>query len=1036
MKQLYLRFNRLLLVGLLLSCYNFAYAQERTISGTVTSPVDNTPLPGVNVLIKGTSQGTITDIDGNYTISANDTDVLVFSFVGFSNTEVPVSSITGNNFNLALEEDVQALSEVVVIGYGSQEKRDATGAVASVKAEDFNMGVISSPEQLIQGKTAGVQITQASGEPGAGVNIRIRGTSSVRAGNNPLFVVDGVPLSSAEVSAGGIDAGRGESAARNPLNFMNPNDIASMDILKDASATAIYGSRGANGVVLITTKSGSGKKHQVEYSSSISISQQAKTFDLLDAEQFLDAAEAVGGDRESLDYGNDTDWQDEINRTAISHRHGISYANSHKSGNYYASISYDDQQGVIENSGLERITGRLNLNQSFLNDRLKFALHGTISRVDDESAPITDAAGFEGDLLGASYMLNPTMPANADEQFPGDIANPLAMLRYIDDNTETNRGLVSASLEYEIIDNLSFKLVTGLDEASSSRFTAVSGNLLNYGLATGPNNGLANINEVDNSTKLLEALFSYEKEFDRSKLSAILGYSYQRFDREGASFTGWGFANQSTDQMIDDVDAAASIFQNAITQSYQAFGYDESRFYIAQLFPKDTIINLTDRPSNLPLGSFAANTFKTRDELQSYFGRVNYSINDKYLFTGTLRVDGSTRFGGNNKYGVFPSAAFAWRLSDEAFIPELFDDLKLRLGYGITGNQEIGHNLYETRRRFADVVIGDGGAVFAPGINNVAFQNPDLKWETTSQLNLGLDFGFFNNRLYGSLDFYKKVTNDLLIQVYAAQPAPQEFTWLNLDAENLNQGVELNINLIAIDKDDFGLDIGVNLAYNHNEISDLVNILNTGEIRGQGLTGAYVQRIDNGQPLPAFYVRDFAGYDEEGIAQYEGGDVQKFVGMSPVPKYNYGSNINLRYKNWGLSAFMYGMSGHYVYNNTANAFFTKGSINSGRNVTEDVANSPESPANAPDVSTRFLEKADFLRLQNLNLSYNFPLEGKFVKSLKLSASAQNLFVLTDYSGLDPEVNTNAARSGVPSSGIDYTAYPRARTYTFGLAATF
>lgn len=1045
MKNKY-RFLCRVLIFMFILNVNQVYAQEKTVTGKVISEEDNAALPGVNVLVKGTSSGTVTDIDGNYSISVPENTTLVFSFIGYASQEVVVGNRTV--IDVKLGSDVRSLSEVVVIGYGEVQKRDATGAVSSVKAEDFNVGVISSPEQLIQGKSAGVQITQASGEPGAGVNIRIRGTSSVRGGNNPLFVVDGVPLSGEDVSAGGADIGRGSSSARNPLNFINPNDIESIDILKDASATAIYGSRGANGVVLITTKSGKGKKNQIEYGTSLSVSKMANKYDLLNRSQFLNALEDMGADAEALDEGADTDWQDEISRTAVSHRHDLSYANNYKSGNIRASVSYDNQQGIIKNSALERLTGRLNLNNSFFQDKLKFAGQLTLSRVNDQAAPITDNAGFEGDLLGAAYMANPTWPSDPDIQLSSSNANPNSLLKYTQDNTETTRSLINLSLGYDITKDLNFKVNTGFDNTSSVREGAYSPALFLSSGVFENGRGYSADNKI--SSQLLETVLSYDKSFTNSSLSAVLGYSYQEFNREGFTVAGWGFSNPDMNTMISDLNTASSRIQAAIgNQSYQQFGYEEASgtLFINQLFPEPSPgLNIDNVPSS-PVRTVIGENFKQTDELQSFFGRLNYTLYDKYLFTATLRADGSTKFGGNNKYGYFPSAAIAWRLSDEEFIPNFFDDLKLRLGFGVTGNQEIPHNLHQSRQRFRGMndpdpdnqfEIQNGGTIKSPGINNVAFQNPDLKWEQTSQLNFGMDYGIIQSRINGSIDVYRKVTTDLLMQVFAAQPSPQNFTWQNLDADVINSGVEFTLNYHAIDNETSNLTIGANLAYNDNVVKNYNSApVNTGQVNGQGLTGAFAQQIANNHPLYAYYLREFIGFGEDGIAMYEGGiDNQTFVGKSPIPTYNLGLSINFKYANWDLSTFFNGQFGHYIYNNTANAYFTMGSINNGRNVTQNVPQSNESPLNAPDVSTLFLEKGDFLRFQNLNIGYNFNLEGKFIKSLRLSATGQNLFVITDYSGLDPEVNVNKALNGVPSLGIDYTAYPRARTYTLSLNATF
>ena len=419
MEQRLLKFSFILMA---VFCFGFTQAQE--VSGTVTD--GQMPLPGVNILVKGTTNGTTTDFDGNYSLAeVPDGAVLVFSFLGFSTQEIPVNG--RSTINVTLEEDAAALSEVVVIGYGTVESRDATGAVSTISAEEFNSGVISSPEQLIQGRTAGLQITSASGEPGSGVNIRIRGTTSVRGGNDPLFVVDGVPLSGEDVSAGGSDIGFGNSSAKNPLNFLNPSDIESMTVLKDASATAIYGSRGANGVVIITTKSGRGTQGRLEYGTTTSFSYPANTFDLLNREQFLAEYAAIGGDAEAVDYGYDTDFQDQILRSGFSHAHNLSYSNSYDQGSYRASLAYQDQEGIIEKSGMERLSGRLNATHRLFDEKLTLSLQSSISRVNDQRPPISNDAGFEGSLLGAAYRANPTNPADPDYLFASGI-NPLALL--------------------------------------------------------------------------------------------------------------------------------------------------------------------------------------------------------------------------------------------------------------------------------------------------------------------------------------------------------------------------------------------------------------------------------------------------------------------------------------------------------------------------------------------------------------------------------------------------------------------------------
>lgn len=1049
MAKFYLSFSRYLTAMLLLLA-TVAWSQSKTVTGKVTSADDGTAIPGVNILEKGTNNGTVTDVDGTYsiTVTGGSSATLVFSFVGYESQEIAVGN--QSSITIALAPNVTALSEIVVIGYGEVQRRDATGAVASVKAEDFNRGVIASPEQLIQGKSAGVQITSASGEPGAGVNIRIRGTSSVRGGNNPLFVVDGIPLSGEDISAGGLDLGRGNAATKNPLNFLNPNDIESIDILKDASATAIYGSRGANGVVLITTKSGRGKRRQLEYSPSVSFSTMARRYDLLNRDQFLSGAAALGSNVAELDGGSNTDWQDEVTRTAVSHRHDLSFADNYKSGNYRASLSYDNQQGVIRNSGMERLTGRLNINHSFLHDKLDLGAQVTVSKVNDQAAPITNNSGFEGDLIGSTYMANPTWSADPDVQpAGGNNLNPNSYLKYHQDKTETDRSLINLNGNYDITKELSFKVNAGFDRSSSTREKAFS-SLLN--MSSGVfGNGRGAIADIETSSNLLETYFNYNKKFENSNLSAVLGYSYQEFNRKGKTVLGWGFASPNMDVMMNDLEHSRGLIESAIgSRSYQQYGYAPANtdngpdFWINQLFPQPTpAIAISELPAST-VKAVSGDVFNTTDELQSFFGRVNYSLADKYMITATVRADGSTKFGGDNKYGVFPSAALAWRLSEEDFIPDLFDDLKFRVGYGVTGNQEIPHNLHQTRVRFgvnatatpAAPAIANDGKINPPGLSEVTFANPGLKWEQTSQWNLGLDFGFGQGKFSGTIDVYKKITNDLLIQVTSAQPAAQNFVWRNLDADVINNGVELTLNYYAIDTENTGLNFSFNIAHNTNKVERYTGApLNTGDINGQGLTGAFSQRIADGQPLFAYFIREFTGFDENGLAVYNG-DFQRYVGKSPIPKYNLGFNVSLRVKKFDFATYLNGQFGHYVYNNTANAFFNMGSLAQGKNVTTDVLTSGEAAPNAPDASTRFLEKGDFLRMQNLSIGYNLNFEEKFIKKVRISGTAQNLFLITDYSGLDPEVNINKARDGVPSLGIDYTSYPRARTFTLGLSATF
>ena len=1026
-----------LLKGLLLLgafvCFNTVQAQ--TVSGTVSDATG--PLPGASVLVKGTTNGTQTDFDGNYTLNnVTDGSVLEFSYIGFATQEV---AYTGQStVNVVLQEDAQALDEVVIIGYGTTTVKDATGAVAAVTSEDFNGGVIASPEQLIQGKTAGVQITQTSGEPGAGIELRIRGTNSVRSNNNPLFVVDGVPLAGDDTSANGQNLGLGSAASRNPLNFLNPADIESISVLKDASATAIYGSRGANGVVIITTKSGkAGSAGVFEFSSSLSISTPGNSYDLLDRDEYLVAIDQFGGNVSERDAGSNTNWQDVVTRTVASQNQNLSWSKNYGKGNIRATFGYGKQFGVIENSSLERITGRTNWSHRFLDDKLTLSLQGTVSRVNDESAPLSGSAGFQGDLLGAAYSANPTWPNRANFD-TGGLLNPANLLETTQSTAFTNRFLGNFSAEYAFTPELKGKVTVGYDVSESTRKSAINRDVIGFSNGTA-GNGRGAVNDINVENRLLEATLNYNKEFENSSLDVLVGYSFQDFSRDGRNVQGWGFSTNNLTQMGDDLERSANTIEATIDGSYQQYGLGTNapQVFVNRLFPEAATDNIA--PSIIDVRAIFTDTFDFTDELQSFFGRVNYSIAGKYLFTGTIRADGSSRFGPDNQYGYFPSGAFAWQIGEEDFIGDAISTLKLRVGGGITGNQEgLGFGNFVRRERFGGTGIGNDGTINPPGTQVVSFVNNELKWEETLSYGVGIDFGFNNDRLSGSIDVYRKETSDLLLSIPAAQPSPQPFFFQNLDATVVNQGIEFALAYDLVQSEELNWSASFNIAYNDNILEDFGGQIPAGTIRGQGLSLAFAQILAGDQPLFSYFLRDFQGFDANGQPI---GDVQQFVGEDALPDVNAGFSTNVSYKNWDFSAYLAGQFGFSVYNNTRNAFFTAGSIANGRNVTPDVLTSGEAGNAAAEVSTRFLEDGDFIRLQNATIGYNVPLNGEgLFKSLRLSLTGQNLFLITDYSGLDPEVSVQPSGfdllNGLPTAGIDYTAFPRPTTVTFGLNATF
>ena len=1007
--------SMLLPVFMIMLC-NYSFAQ-RTISGTITDSKSGETLIGANVIAIGAENvGTSTDIDGTYSLQVPaGVSELEISYTGYAVQKVALGA--SNIVDVRMTEGA-LIDEVVVVGYGTVKKSNTTGAVSTVTAKDFNGGVIASPEQLIQGRAAGVQITSASGEPGAGINIRIRGTSSVRNGNNPLFVVDGVPLGGGGAISGGGTSGVGSSSAKNPLNFLNPNDIESITVLKDASETAIYGSRGANGVVIITTKKGKAGQSSLNYNYSLGVSTIAKKYDILTADEFKSAWQTYNptSDVESIDYGGSTDWQDVIFRTGISHNHNVSFGGGSEAGSYVFSLGYQDTEGIVENTGLKRLTARINANRKFMNDRLNISTQFTVSDLRDDIGAITDDSGFEGDLLAAAIKFNPTVPATlagvpADEiasfqdtiggipQVSNSEANPQAFLDFTKIFAETLRGLGSVTGEYKITDDLSFTTQVGFDRSIASRKDAYSSNLLAGQGIFGQGRLFAFDSQEANTS--WESYLTYSSDVSEGvNLNIIGGYSYLKYQTEGSTFQMTNFRTADVDQMINNIAA----------------------------------VDASQAGSIVP-----TNSFNNTDEIQSFYGRATIVIQDKYIVNASMRADGSTRFGSGNQYGYFPAIAAKWKLAEEGFLPDNLNELSVRASWGVTGNQEFGHALFQDRQRFGDWNIDSGGNPGGGGLTQVAFANPDLKWESTTQFGVGIDFEFGNGKLGGSLDFYNKNTNDLLIQLTSAQPAPNPFIWTNLDADVINTGVELGLNYYPVNTKDFTWNVAANIAYNKNVVKNLGGlIINTGAINGQGLTGAFAQRIAEDQPLYAFFLREFDGFSEDGsVQEYVGGDVQKFVDASPLPKWNAGLTNTFNYKDFNFSFFLTGQFGHYVYSNTGNAFFTAGSIAGGRNVTKDVLTNGEARTNAPDVSTRFLEKADFVRLQNVTLSYSLvPNNTNYISKVKFSIQGQNLALFTGYSGQDPEVNVNKQIDGVPSFGIDYTTYPRSRAIVFAANFTF
>lgn len=964
-------------------CVQGVLAQNTPISGNVTGS-DGQPIPGVSVVVKGTTVGASTDIDGKFQLEIpSDAQTLVFSFVGLTAQEI---AIDGKSvFNITMQEDAIGIEEVVAIGYGSQKKKDITGAVSSVRSENFNKGVATSPGQLLQGKVSGVNVTSSSGAPGSGQRITIRGQGTIRQGSGPLFVIDGFPIGMA-----------GTGSGSSPLNFINPEDIETMDVLKDASATAIYGSRGANGVILITTKKGKSGISQVSISSNVGISTIAKKIPVFGADEFRKQVVGVGGILE--DRGANTDWQDELTQTAITNDHNLIMSGGTDKLTYRASLGYLDQEGIVINTGIKRYSGRVSATQELMGGRLNidFNLNSTIEK--GENAHM-------GTVVSNMLSFNPTYPAydsNGEPTKYPDIINPLDQANLYTDFSESRKMIVNIAPSFEIVDGLVYKLNLGYENRSSesdnqempSTDPYIEGRL-QQGFFNGTNT-------------LVENYLTYIADFGDHNISLLGGYSYQKTDERSRSWNIIEFE------------------PNGIEPRYNP-GLGQQ----------------LDLSQNRPSGWARIN------ELQSYFGRATYNYQGKYMLTGTVRVDGSSKFGGNNKYGTFPSFAAGWRISEEAFMDSSpFTNLKLRAGWGQTGNQEIPAKITkESYQSSTDGKVSYPLSETGPypvGTVYTRLANPDIQWEVSTQTNIGLDFGLLDGALSGTIDYFHKKSTNILVEVAAFDPiSPAPTYWTNVDGMNIiNKGLEVALDYQHRNDNGFSYSVGANATFIDNVVEDSpFSVLTTGAASGSGQTGATINGMINGYPIGSFHMLKFTGIGSDGLSTYEGGDKNPMVVGSALPDVMYNFYATMNYKKFDLSLNFNGVSGNEIYNHTAMNKFYKGQLATSNNVIAKAIEYPdEAITNAALVSTRYLEDGSFFRLNNMTLGYTFDTQamgiGSWAKDLRLSFTGQNLFVITNYSGFDPEVNQDKSKGGIQSFGIDDNGYPKARTFVIGLNVTF
>lgn len=964
-----------------------------TIQGVVTD-ANGEPIIGANIMIEGTTTGTITDFDGRFTLDVPENATLQISYIGFVSQNVKVNG--RKDITVKLVEDAKTLDEVVVVGYGTMKKSDLTGSVSSITSDNFKLGTDLTPQQLMQGAFSGVNISQNSGKPGGSNTIRVRGGTSISASNDPLYVIDGVPIStSAGVNQSNISTATTDFFDQepiNPLSNINPNDIESINILKDASATAIYGSRGANGVIMITTKKGKAGVRQLDYSFNLGISTVANKLDVLTGDEYRQTVTDLGLTLD--DKGMNTDWQDVIFRTAISQNHYVSFMSGSEKTSYRASAGYSNQNGIMEGSGMKSANARVNINHKALNDKLKLNLNISYGETDSDQAPVSNTVGSEmgSSMLYEAYVFNPTYPIydeNGDYyDVPPYRVNPASFAKELLDERGTSQFLGNLTADWNFYKPFTLQVNVGYNKNTISRNSYISkSNLLGNS-----NNGYVTVQKLSDYSKLLETILKYNQSFGKHHIDAMIGYSWQYFYGEG--------------------------------QTTKAYGFLSDNFKWYSLAAAQTVESIS--------------SYAESNTLISMYGRVNYNYADKYLLTATVRRDGSSRFGSGNKWGVFPSVAASWRISQEDFFQnDVMSDLKLRVSFGITGSQEIGnYNSLSTLGASTNgyLVGGEKVTIVLPQ----QYTNPDLKWEQTAQTDVGIDFGFFNGRIRGSIDYYYKKTTDLLLSV--AVPSPSLITTQIANVGTVtNQGIELDLAFDLMRRKNFSWEANLNLSHNKNEVVSLSNDKWTGDnmqvapCQGQGLSGTYAQLIMPGQPIGTFYGKRFIGI-VDGVEQFANDGESEVIGCAQ-PDLTFGLGTNLQYKNWTFSLNFRGSIGNDVYNCTANNLAYLSNL-PGRNVLREAVTSGVSRDQAKVFSSRFIEDGSFVRLDNISLGYNFSLPKLYVSNARIFVSAQNLFTITGYSGADPEVNSEISRTGVAPLGVDYLSYPRARTFSMGVNLSF
>ena len=979
----------LLLVFLGFCCIE-SYGQD-LVRGKVIND-QGEPIPGVNIIEKGTTNGTISDIDGNYSLIMDPNGILVFSYVGYFQEEQYIEF--RSTIDVRLTPEVKTLKEMVVVGYGVQSRTDLTGAVSTVERNEFNPGIINSPDELFQGKIPGIDISKVSGEPGSESFIRIRGANTIRAANHPLIVIDGYPMDITNLDPLGYfdNLTSSNNLAYSPFTFLNPQDIESVDVLKDASAAAIYGSRGSNGVVMITTKKGSAGKGRLSYNGYVGVSQLNTKIRVLTADEFRAGQEEYEFSGNIYSDSISTDWQDEIYQDALTQNHDLSFSGGSDQTRYRASISYSDQDGIVKTSNLRRITGRANIDHLNINNRLSVNFQLVYGQTKHRQT-----GGYPSAM---ALYTNPTWPVYDSTGYyynpEGNlfVQNPVAELELNSNIVTTDKILSNIILGFEIVQGLNARVNLGGERAIAKR-EYNQDHWVDF-------RRKATLGETEASSIAFEGYLDYQKGWNNHYFNMLAGYSYQKFNKSE-------FAIQKSNFTSNEVP-----FTNVMGSGKKDEGFLSS-----------------------------AETSK----LQSVFARLNYNFKGKYLLTINYRLDGSSRFGVNNQYGHFPSFALGWNIGEESLLKngDFFDVLKLRGSWGITGNQEIPNKISQYTLSpggfpYPYRAILDASGTYTQGYSYGRAPNPDLKWEETTQWDVGLDFAILNNRISGTLDYFDKRTTDLLLLLPVSN-APTTDAWGNIPGTVINKGIETLLSIFIIRKREISWNAEISFTKLFNTVEDLPGFIPVGYATTGLAQGGPPQRISNGEEIGTFYGRVFEGLDDDGQNIFktdENGDyVMEVIGQA-LPRFLWGLTNTVRFKGLDLTIFINGAHNNDVYNNTFNGWLVKRNFLVGNNITPELLASNEAFDNTNEYSSRYIEDGTFMRLHNVTLGYSFNVSKiTWLELLRIYITGTNLYTHTKYSGYDPEVNIlNYDFNGIPPIGLDYRSYPKPRSILFGINLTF